>query len=253
MLLTSITTRSLPSHDSEQELADRFVQFFHCNVTTIRTALDDMQQQLPPLLEEPLPAAVPTLDSFSTVTCADLRKLVQDSASESCMLDPAPTRLLKESAVLDCVLPHVLRVVNEPLGSSVVPACLKMAVITPILKKPNLCVNSLKKFRRVSNPPFLGKVIEEVVTAQLSSHLSAHGIHDPMQPAYRSGHSTETALLRIQDDINRGHGCWGRQSACYLGSLSGLLHHRLHHSAGASGGCGWHPRGCSGLAEVLSP
>ena len=32
-LLTSTTTRSLPSHNSEQELADRFVQFFHCKVT----------------------------------------------------------------------------------------------------------------------------------------------------------------------------------------------------------------------------
>ena len=48
-------------------------------------------------------------------------------------------------------------------------------------------------------------------------------------------------------------GCWGRQSASSLGSLSGLWHHRPHHPAGASGGCGWHPRGCAGLAEVLSP
>ena len=106
--------------------------------------------------------------------------------------------------MLDCVLPHMLHVVNESLGSSVVPACLKMAVITPILKKPSLCVNSLKNFRPISNLPFLGKVIEKVVAAQLSSHLSLHGIHDPMQSAYRPGHSTETALLRIQDDINRG-------------------------------------------------
>ena len=205
-LRTSTTTRSLPSHDSEQELADRFVQFFHCKVTAIRTALHDMQQQLPPLLEEPLPAKMPILDGFSTVTSADLCKLVQGSAcaSVSCMLDPAPTRLLKESAVLDCVLPHMLHVVNESLGSSVVHACLKMAVITPILKKPSLCVNSLKNFRPISNLPFLGKVIKKVVAAQLSSHLSAHSIHGLMQSAYRPGHSMETALLRIQDDINRG-------------------------------------------------
>ena len=98
----------------------------------------------------------------------------------------------------------MLHVVNESLGSSVVPACLKMAVITPILKKPSLCVNSLKNFRPILNLPFLGKVIEKVVAAQLSSHLSAHGIHDPMHSAYRPGHSTETTLLRIQDHINRG-------------------------------------------------
>ena len=102
-------------------------------------------------------------------------------------------------------IPHMLRVVNESLESSVVPAWLKMTVIIPILKKPpSLCVNTLGNFRPVSNLPFLGKVIEKVVASQLSSHLSAHGIHEPMQSAYRPGHSTETALLKIQDDINRG-------------------------------------------------
>ena len=90
------------------------------------------------------------------------------------------------------------------LGSSVVPACLKMAVITQILKKPSHCVNALKNFCPVLNIPLLGKVIKKVVAAQLSSPLSAHGIHDPMQSVYRPGHSMETALLRIQDNINRG-------------------------------------------------
>ena len=145
-LLTSTITWSLPSHDSEQELADCFVQFFHCKVTTIHTTLDDMQQQLPPLLEKALPASVPTLDSFSTVTSADLCKLVQGSASASCTLDPALTRLLKELAVLNRILLHMLHVINESLGSSVVPACLKMAVILPVLKKPSLHINSLKNF-----------------------------------------------------------------------------------------------------------
>ena len=135
-LMTNATVRSLPSHDSEQDLAHRFVQFFHCKVANIHPALDNIQQQLPPLKEEPLPAAVPILDSFSNVTSADLRKLVQGSASVLCMLDPAPARLLKESAVLDCVLPHMLRVVSESLESSAGPACLKIAVIIRIVTNP---------------------------------------------------------------------------------------------------------------------
>ena len=139
----------------------------------------------------------------------------------------------------------MLRVVNESLELSVVPACLKMAVIFLILKKPSLCVNNLRNFHPVSNLPFLGKVIKKVVAAQLSSHLSAHSIPDPMQSAYRPGHSMGRALLKIQDDINRGPDGWGQQSACSLGTLSGLRHHRPHHPAGASGDCGWHPRGCA--------
>ena len=96
-----------------------------------------------------------------------------------------------------------------------------MAVITPILKKPSLCVNSLKNVRPVSNLPFLGKVIEKVVAAQLSSHLSAHGIHDPMQSAYGPEHSMETPLLRTQDDINRGLDA-GVRSLLVLLDLSAL-------------------------------
>ena len=132
------------------------------------------------------------------------------------------------------------------------PACLKMAVITPILKKPSLCVHTLKNFRPVSNLPFLGNMIENVVAAQLSPALSARGIHDPTQSAYRPKHSMQTVLLRIRDDVNGGLKRWGRQPACSLGSLRGLRYHRPHHPAGASGGCGWHPRGCASLAEVLS-
>ena len=55
-----------------------------------------------------------------------------------------------------------------------------IAVITPILKRPSLCVTTLGNFHPISNLPFLSKVIEKVVATQLSSHLSANSIHDPI-------------------------------------------------------------------------
>ena len=40
--------------------------------------------------------------------------------------------------------------------------------------------------------------------------MTTYDLMDPMQSAYRKGHSTETALLRVHDDIvsavDRGHG-----------------------------------------------
>jgi hypothetical protein len=33
--------------------------------------------------------------------------------------------------------------------------------------------------------------------------MSKHGLHDPLQSAYRAAHSTETALLKIKDDFDR--------------------------------------------------
>ena len=53
----------------------------------------------------------------------------------------------------------------------------------------------------ISNLPFLGKVIERVAISQLQSYLSDNNLHSRMQSAYRQNHSTETAILRVQNDI----------------------------------------------------
>lgn len=52
----------------------------------------------------------------------------------------------------------------------------------------------------VSNIPFISKVIERVVAQQLNNHLTKNGLHDNLQSAYKSGTSTETAILRIKAD-----------------------------------------------------
>lgn len=56
-------------------------------------------------------------------------------------------------------------------------------------------------FRPVSNVPFVSKVEEKVVSARLQHHMADHNLYEPMQSAYRRGHSTETALVRVSNDI----------------------------------------------------
>jgi aerobic-type carbon monoxide dehydrogenase small subunit (CoxS/CutS family) len=53
----------------------------------------------------------------------------------------------------------------------------------------------------VSNLSFVSKVLEKVVDSQLRTYLSHHNLLEPFQSAYRKGHSTETALIRVQNDI----------------------------------------------------
>lgn len=48
---------------------------------------------------------------------------------------------------------------------------------------------------------FLSKVIEKVVSSRLSCHMAQYNVFEVNQKAYRKGHSTETALLRIQNDL----------------------------------------------------
>ena len=99
------------------------------------------------------------------------------------------------------LLPAISNIVNLSLTSGVVPAQLKVAHVTSLLKKPPLNPEDLKNFRPVSNLHFLSKIVEKAVAAQLSKHLQENALHEPCQSAYRASHSTETALLRIQSDV----------------------------------------------------
>ena len=80
------------------------------------------------------------------------------------------------------------------------PSAFKEALVIPLLKKPNADIE-LKIFRPISNLPFLSKVLERIVIDQMSAHCDKHRLNEKMQSAYRRGHSTETALLKVCNDI----------------------------------------------------
>ena len=48
---------------------------------------------------------------------------------------------------------------------------------------------------------FLSKLVERVVTKQLNNHVQENSLGNRMQSAYKAGHSTETALLAIKNDV----------------------------------------------------
>ena len=78
---------------------------------------------------------------------------------------------------------------------------LKGAIVKPLLKKPSLDKENFKNYRPVSNLAYLGKLIESVAIKQIDKHLSALGLHEPLQSAYTQNHSTETAMIRVVNDI----------------------------------------------------
>ena len=87
------------------------------------------------------------------------------------------------------------------LRDSLMPKSLKTALIRPLLKKTGLDSDILKNFRPVSNLTFILKVNEKVVSGRLNEHLIKNSMFDPLQSTYRDKHSTETALIKVQNDI----------------------------------------------------
>ena len=136
----------------------------------------------------------------------------------------------------------VVDIINKSLSSSVVPSCFKHALVRPLLKTASLDPNCLRNYRPISNLPFLSKVLECIVLKQCLQHLESHSLLEPSQSAYRKCHSTETALLRVVNDLLQASDT-GHVSILSLIDLStafdtidnGILINRLHTTFGCSG------------------
>ena len=119
--------------------------------------------------------------------------------SKSCELDPVPTSLMKQN--IDVFAKYITIIVNRSLSSGCFPDSQKIAHVKPLLKKPNLDKEVFKNYRPAANLKYLGKTIERVVSSRISDHVRANNLSDTFQSAYKPFHGTETALLRVNNDI----------------------------------------------------
>ena len=157
------------------------------------------------------------------------------SSTKACALDPMPTWLLKE--LLPSIALLMTDFINSSLQSGVIPDSMKSAAVTPLFKKPSLNINIIKNYRPVSNLPFVSKVLERVVASQLKTYMDYNDLHDPLQSAYKTAHSTQSALLKVQKDILRtvDHGGVVVLVLLDLSAAFDTIDHSIQHQLGING------------------
>jgi len=186
--------------DECMTMSKAFGQFFIDKISNIRNAitvaLSSNTDQIKPIDRT---NNGPHLSEFSEVKVDEVIKLFNSMPNKSSPLDVLPTSLLKSCS--NVFAPIVARLANLSFTEGQFPSSLKTAQVLPLLKKPGLDRSAPANYRPISNLSTVSKVIERLALARLKPHVYSSSNFNPLQSAYRPGHSTETALLHILNSL----------------------------------------------------
>ena len=91
------------------------------------------------------------------------------------------------------------KLLNLSISTNSFPNHWKIAEVTPLHK--GAAWNDSNNYRPIPILPILSKILEKNVASSLSFFLRDNKSLYELQSAFRSGHSTETALIRLTDQI----------------------------------------------------
>ena len=185
---------ALPQHENAKELANRFNDFYIDKVRLLRSKIPKSNDT--PHITDNYSGTI--MDTFQPTTVLELRNIIKESGIKTSFHDVLPANLLKE--VIEELLPHLCDLVNKSLSTGSVDG-IKESIIVPLLKKAGLDAEILKNYRPVADLVFLSKLSERVVFKRINQHMSSNNLHCKYEHGYKKGHSPETLLARILNDL----------------------------------------------------
>ena len=191
----------LPSLKDDQKTADDFSHFFNDKIEKLRSDIKkeqnmDNNSYYQDIIEN---NECDKISTFTILNCQEVKDIIESMNSKSCDLDPIPSWLVKKC--LPELLPVLTAIINTSLCNANFPSKLKHANVRPTIKDKSGDTDALNNYRPISNTAFLAKVLEKAALNQINAHIKANDLHAKNQSGYRKGHSCETALLKIVNDI----------------------------------------------------
>ena len=199
-LLHSSQASGLDDGDCEK-MATTFSQFFCDKVARIKETIRSTLQHMPLVNLLPVDTVYsgPQLLDFGAVSVKEGKNLMNSMSNKSSPLDVLPTSLLK--SCVDVFAPVIARIANLSFASGRFPSVFRTAQVLPLLKKQGLDHMTPGNYWPISNLNTISKLIERLVLGRLKQHIQVSGSFDVLQSAYRTGHSTETALVSVLDSL----------------------------------------------------
>lgn len=191
---------SLPCSQSSLELASSFADFFSEKILRIRSELelDPGVRDFSVDLGDPPPVAT-ILSRFEHIDLQRVTLIIKETKKTFCSLDPINVSKMESLYVF--AAPFIKKVIDKCFDEDIFVSSEKQSLIHPLIKKKGLDQENMANYRPVSNLTFLSKIIERAMLDQLNSTFMANNIIPVHQSAYRKQHSTETALLKIYNDL----------------------------------------------------
>ena len=195
----------LPTTDNLLKLADDMGNFYSEKINTIRNNireyLKEHQHTLPDTTTVTDQQVTPCFNEFHSISHTDLEEVITQMNNKCSLEDTVPMTVLK--ANLQYFIPVLQEIITKSFVSGVFPTDLKHAVVNPIYKPGGTDPEVYKNYRPVSNILTLSKIIEKVASNQLTSYLNTHNLCPKFQSGYLKGHSCETAMVKVSNDIQK--------------------------------------------------
>ena len=145
---------SLPSSESDIQLALDFSRFVQSKVLRIREELDGTPVHGDYSVEfHPQQSVRSLFLKFNLVDEVSIRRYIRELNKTYCSLDPI--NVSKITVAFEAAASFIASLVNKYFEQCIFVTSEKVALLRPLLKKPGLDVEDMNSFRPVSNLSFL--------------------------------------------------------------------------------------------------